>query len=329
VVDWSTLGCGRYGHTTYAPDEPELRARLSAAVADGQAAWRCLRCGAFVAGPPDAGGPAALAPVVPRGREIRSHLILRVFAVERFVRALIFLGAGYLLWRFRSSHNSVERAFNRELPVLRGLFRQLGFNIDHSKLVGLLRDALTLSSHSITILALGAMAYAAIELVEGVGLWQGRRWGEYFAAVATSLGLPLEIYDLTRAVTWLALTLLAVNLLLVVYLIVSKRLFGLRGGKHAYDARLREESILQAAQRAAEPAGGGPVAEAPASRPATTGPSAAGPAGADLTAADPAGADPGDAGPAEAKTTAHSPAIALTTAAEAAPLGGRMRRPHT
>jgi uncharacterized membrane protein (DUF2068 family) len=258
VVDWSTLGCGRYGHTTYAPDEPELRAQLSASVAAGEA-WRCLRCGAFVAGLPDASGPAAQAPVVLRGTEIRSRLILRLFAIERFVRVLIFSAISYLLWRFRGSQSSLERAFNRELPVLRGMFRELGFNIDRSGLVGLLRHALTLSSHTITLLAIGTTAYAAIEVVEGVGLWQGRRWGEYFAFVATSLGLPLEIYDLTRKVTWLALVLLAVNLALVLYLAITKRLFGIRGGRRAYDARLREQSVMQEAVAAAARAHGRPA----------------------------------------------------------------------
>jgi uncharacterized membrane protein (DUF2068 family) len=250
VVDWSTLACGRYGHTTYAPEEPELRAQLSAAVASGEA-WRCLRCGAFVPGPPDATGPAADAPEVPRGAQIRSKLILRLFALERFVRVLIFSAASYLLWRFRSSQGSIERAFNHELPMLRGLFGELGFNIHHSSLVGLARHALTLSGHTITLLAIGATAYAAIEVVEGVGLWQARRWGEYFAFVATSLGLPLEIYDLTRKVTWLALLLLAVNLALVLYLAITKRLFRIRGGGRAYDARLREESVMAQALAAA------------------------------------------------------------------------------
>ena len=67
---------------------------------------------------------------------------------------------------------------------------QLGFNIDHSKLVGLIQHALTLSASALTLLAIGLAAYAAIEVVEGVGLWLARRWGEYFAMVATSLGLP-------------------------------------------------------------------------------------------------------------------------------------------
>src|SRR6266581_1758532 len=93
-VDWSLFGCARRGHATYAPDEPELRDRLMAPTAAGTA-WRCLRCGAFVTGGPHGGGPAAAAPLIRRGAELRSELILRGFAVERFLRFLIFGLAAY------------------------------------------------------------------------------------------------------------------------------------------------------------------------------------------------------------------------------------------
>jgi uncharacterized membrane protein (DUF2068 family) len=255
-VDWSLLACGRSGHVTYAPDEPDLRAQLSAPTADGEA-WRCLRCASFVPGPPTAAGPAAEAPRVRRGKEVRSAVILRIFAVERYLRALVFFGLAFGLWRFKYARQSIEAAFDRERPVVRELYQQLGFNIDKSKLVGLIQHALTLSSRSITLLAAGFAAYAVVEVVEGTGLWLARRWGEYFAMVATSLGLPLEIYDLTKKVTVTTLIFFAVNLALVLYLVLAKRLFGARGGKRAYDARLRSDSVLEAAVEAA-------VADAPA-----------------------------------------------------------------
>jgi uncharacterized membrane protein (DUF2068 family) len=250
MVDWSTLACGQGGHMTFAPDEPELAAQMRATLSDGPA-WQCLRCGSFVAGEPALSGPAATAPIVARGREVRSRLILRLFAVERFLRAIVIAAAAVGLWQFRHSQSSIEKSFDRELPAVRGLFRQLGYNINNSKLVGLLHHALTLSSKTLTLLAIGLALYAIIELVEGTGLWLSRRWGEYFAMVATSLGLPLEIYDLTRNVTVLALVVFGVNLALVLYLVITKRLFGVRGGKAAYDARLRSESVLEAAEKAA------------------------------------------------------------------------------
>jgi uncharacterized membrane protein (DUF2068 family) len=249
-MDWNLLGCGRYGHVTFAPDEPELRAQLRAGVADGTA-WRCLRCGAFVPGQPQFSGPAGSAPVVPRGKQIRSTVILRVFAVERFLRVLVFAVAAYALWDFRASRGSIEQLFDRDLPIVRGTFRQLGWNIDNSKLVGLVHHALTLSNQTLTLVAIGVTGYALIALIEGTGLWLARRWGEYFAMIATSLGLPLEIYDLSKGFSVLALVLFVINLALVLYLVLTKRLFGIRGGKKAYDAMLRSESVLDEAARTA------------------------------------------------------------------------------
>jgi uncharacterized membrane protein (DUF2068 family) len=196
-------------------------------------------------------GPAAQAPLVSRGTEIRSKVILRLFAIERFIRAVVAVAAAYALWHFHSSQLSMERTFDRKLPLVRDLFRQLGFNIDHSKFVGLLQRALTLSSGTLTLVAAGLALYAAIELVEGVGLWLAKRWGEYFALIATSLGLPVEIYDISHKITVTASVLFALNLVLVLYLVLTKRLFGARGGKKAYDARLKSESVLEAAVRSA------------------------------------------------------------------------------
>jgi uncharacterized membrane protein (DUF2068 family) len=249
-VDWSLLACGRSGHITYAPDEPPLREQLSAAAASGEA-WCCLRCAAFVPGPPQRSGPAADAPAVRRGVEVRSTFILRVFAVERFLRAVLFGTGTYVVLLFRSSRQSVEQTYDRLRPGIRTLFRELGYNIDHSKLAGLIQHALTLSPGVLALLAVGLGAYAVIEIVEGTGLWLARRWGEYFAMVATSVFLPLEIYDLVNGVTVTRVVFFLVNLVLVLYLVITKRLFGVRGGKRAYQARLRSESVMDAAARAA------------------------------------------------------------------------------
>jgi hypothetical protein len=94
--------------------------------------------------------------------------------------------------------------------------------------------------------------------LEAIALWGLRRWGEYFAMVATCAGIPYEIYELMAKVTALRMTAFAINVALVIYLVLSKRLFGARGGKKAYDARLRSESVLQAAVDAAAAASGQP-----------------------------------------------------------------------
>ena len=271
-MDWSLFGCAFKGHVTYEPDEPELRDRLMAPTAGGTA-WRCLRCGAFVTGGQHSSGPAAAAPLVRRGKELRSELILRAFAVERFLRFLVFAIAAYGVWRFKSDQANIERGYNNDLPAIRALYRDLGFDVNHSRLLGLIQHSFMLTPRTLTYLAIGLAAYALIELVESIGLWLGKRWGEYFAMVATSIFLPYEIYDLTVKVTWLRVAAFAINLLLVIYLVWTKRLFGVRGGKQAYEARLRTESVIeleQAALAAAVPAAapaGAPAAASAAKAP--------------------------------------------------------------
>jgi uncharacterized membrane protein (DUF2068 family) len=300
-MDWSLLSCGVNGHITHAPDQAPLRDRMSVTTREG-AAWRCLRCGAFVIGAPDTTGPVSAAPPVRRGKEVRSALILRLFAIERFLRAIVFGVLAYGIWRFKTSRLSIEQSFDRELPALRTLMRQLGFNVNHSKLLGLIHEAFTLNPRTLTWLAAGAAGYAVIEIIEAVGLWLGQRWGEYFAMVVTSVGIPYEIYDLTAKVTVLRVVAFVINLALVLYLVLTKRLFGVRGGKKAYEARLRSAAILQAeidalAAEAARPAvpderaGAAPASE-PAAVPTVAPAAAPSPAAGQLA--------PGNAG--------HSPA---------------------
>jgi uncharacterized membrane protein (DUF2068 family) len=246
-MDWSLYRCGQAGHVTYAPDEQPIREQLRAQAASGEL-WRCVRCGTFVPGAPLGSGPVASAPVVRRGKEIRSEVILRFFAVERFLRFLLFAVVAYGIWRFANPRTLA--AYKKELPVIHTLFRGLGININHSGLFGLFQHALAIKPSTLHIVAVLAAAYALVELIESIGLWLAKRWGEYFAAIATSLGLPYEIYEIYDKFTYTRVILFAINLALVLYLILTRRLFGARGGKEAYEARLRSESVLDEAARA-------------------------------------------------------------------------------
>jgi len=79
-----------------------------------------------------------------------------------------------------------------------------------------------------------------------------RRWGEYFAVIATCVFLPLEVYELTEKVTALRLGAFVINVAAVVWLLWSKRLFGLNGGGAAYHAEHSAESLLTVERAAHE-----------------------------------------------------------------------------
>lgn len=243
MVNFALRSCGLRGHATFAPDEPELRERLRVDTPVGEA-WRCLRCETFVVGPPHRRGPADTAPEIPRGRLLRDRTLMRVLAVERAIRGvvLLLLAAGVL--KVRGSRERLQQAFEHEIPLIRPLAEQIGWNPDDSKILHHIGHALNWSSSTFLLIAAGLIAYAAIELIEAVGLWLVRRWGEYFAVIATSVFLPFEIYELTEKLTALRVAALAVNVVAVGWLLWSKRLFGINGGAEVYHREHREESLL-------------------------------------------------------------------------------------
>jgi uncharacterized membrane protein (DUF2068 family) len=243
-MDWNLRSCGRHGHVTYAPAEPELRERLQAQTPLGEA-WRCLRCGDYVLGAPRREGPARDAPVVLRGRGLRDAVILRLLAVERWIRGLLILAGGYGIWRFRAHHDAVQKAFNEDLPLLRPLADKLHYNLDDSSIVHSIRTVVQAQTSTLGWIAAALLVYGILQVVEGTGLWLLKRWGEYFAVVATSLGLPIEVYELTEKITYIRIGALLLNVAAVIYLLLSKRLFGLRGGKKAYEEARHESSLLE------------------------------------------------------------------------------------
>ncbi len=188
-MDWNLRGCSRHGHATYAPDEVELAELLRAPTPAGPA-WRCLRCGAFVPGEPAGSGPAAQAPVVLRGRALRGATILRVFAVERWLRALILALLGAAVLRFENAQTSLQQLFAQILPAAKPLANLLNIDLQHSPTVTRIQSLLGASHSTLTWIAVALFGYAAVQVAEGVGLWSLQRWGEYLAVVATSVFLP-------------------------------------------------------------------------------------------------------------------------------------------
>jgi uncharacterized membrane protein (DUF2068 family) len=236
---WELVTCALGGHVTYAPDEEALADRLSGNTGLGEV-WRCLRCGEFTLGEPHARGHAEDAPMIMRGKALRQAIIVRTLAVERLFRAVVIALAAYAVRKFRGARGAIQATLDRDLPI----FRAAGFKVDQMTIVHELEKALAAKPATLNLLVLMLAAYAVLEVVEGVGLWLLKRWGEYFAVIATSVFLPLEIHDLAKGITMTRLVTFTINVAAVIYLLVSKRLFGLRGGRKAYDEERRGEQLL-------------------------------------------------------------------------------------
>ena len=236
---WELATCALAGHVTYVPDEAELAKRLSGDTGLGEV-WRCLRCGDFALGEPHGRGHADEAPMIMRGKALRQAIIIRALGVERFFRALVLVLTAWAVWKFRGARGAIQATLDRDLPV----FRAAGFKVDQMSVIHELEKALAAKPSTLALITVMLSAYAVLQVVEGVGLWLLKRWGEYFAVVATSVFLPLEIYDLSKGITMTRVVTFTINVAAVIYLLISKRLFGLRGGRKAYDEERRGEQLL-------------------------------------------------------------------------------------
>jgi uncharacterized membrane protein (DUF2068 family) len=229
--------------------ENELAARLRVETVHGPA-WRCLRCGDFVIGEPAGSGPADQAPIVPRGKALRDLFILRLLAIERVIRGVVILLIAWAVWKFGSSQNAVQRLFESDLTAFKPFANHFGWDVEHASVVERIRKAFDYKPKTIHTVALLLAGYAVLETVEGVGLWLVKRWGEYLTAVGTAIFLPLEIWDGYTKVhehkSWiLAACTFAINVGAVVYLLLTKRLFGLRGGHAAFERERHAASLLE------------------------------------------------------------------------------------
>ena len=137
-------------------------------------------------------------------------------AVFKFVKAAALIGASVGMFRLLNA---------RRLEHAREWIIGLALQYRPSSLPKV-RHAVDAVGHGrVELVGIIALAYAALFLVEGTGLWLAKRWAEYFTIVATSSLLPLEIYELTRRTTAPRVVALVVNLLVVAYLVwhVRKR----------------------------------------------------------------------------------------------------------
>jgi uncharacterized membrane protein (DUF2068 family) len=75
------------------------------------------------------------------------------------------------------------------------------------------------SPRQLEAIRVGTFLYALLYLVEGVGLLMRKHWAEYFTVIATGSAIPIEVYEVWKRLTALRLSVLAINLAIVAYLV--------------------------------------------------------------------------------------------------------------
>jgi uncharacterized membrane protein (DUF2068 family) len=243
-LHWELLVCAGRGHQLAGADAVDLRpqdAIFAREDASGTRWCRCLRCDSWLALPPP---EHPVHPYPPerseielplRGKPLRDKIVLRLIAIDRAFHFVVLGVFGLLVLVFAADRGTLRATFYKVMADLQG-----GVTFDGSHATkGLwheLNNAFTTSSTHLHLLGAVLLAYAAVEGIEAVGLWYQHRWAEYLTFLVTTSLLPLEIYEILNHPTPFKVVAFVINLAVAVYLLLAKRLFGLRGGVAAEEA---------------------------------------------------------------------------------------------
>jgi uncharacterized membrane protein (DUF2068 family) len=245
---YELLVCGLRGHELVGTDAAELRGQ-DAVVArpgdDGLRWYRCLRCDSWVALPPPEQPARQFPPareevaVPPRGKALRDKVVLRVIAVDRALHFVVLAIVAVAVFVFAARQAQLR---GTAYKVLTDIQTGLGGRPRGHGLLYDVRKLFSVQTGTLTKIGLVIAAYAALEGAEAVGLWFQKRWAEYLTFIATTALLPVEIYELSHKLSPLKIITFLLNVAVVVYLLLAKRLFGLRGGVEA-ERRERERDM--------------------------------------------------------------------------------------
>jgi uncharacterized membrane protein (DUF2068 family) len=239
---WELIVCGVRGHQLVGTEAGELREEdaVFAREMGGQRWHRCLRCDSWLPfAPPSQPGsqhpPAREQIELPvRGRPLRDKIVLRLIAINRAIHFLVLGALSIAVFLVAANQDEVR---DRLYVVLSAIHSALGGPGHGGEgFVARIDDLLSLPADRLDLIGLVLAVYALVEGVEAVGLWMQKRWAEYLTLIVTASLLPLEIYELAKGFSPLKVIAFVVNVAIVLYLLLGKRLFGLRGGFAAEEA---------------------------------------------------------------------------------------------
>lgn len=247
------------GHSAPAADAlivgPEDSA-LGATLADGRRLARCLRCDTWIEHePPDAASarwtdlpPIAKLPKPRRGKPLHEAILMRLISINKAAHATVFTLLAIALLLLETNLAHIHRWAESLSSTLSGPLSDTGQQASRNFLSRQAQKLFDLEPGTIKVLLALALAYAVVEWTEACGLWREKRWAEYLTVVATTGFLPLEIHELIKRITVVRVLALVINIALIIWLVLNKHLFRMRGGLRTLheSAEVDWEAVLAA-----------------------------------------------------------------------------------
>ena len=141
----------------------------------------------------------------------------RVIAIFKFLKALLLILTSY----------GVHKLLDPDLvEKIRVWSASLTDRVDQRLILRALSWVEGLGADKLHLVIAVTVAYTAVVLVEGTGLWLRQRWAEWVTLLATCSLIPFELWELIQRAPgrrWTVAATLAVNLLIAAYLALLLR----------------------------------------------------------------------------------------------------------
>jgi uncharacterized membrane protein (DUF2068 family) len=143
-----------------------------------------------------------------------SDLFLRVIAIFKLVKAVLFVCAGLALL------HDMNKDVQKQLEHVMG---NLHVDTEHHIARWCLEKAGELTRTKLASFSAICFFYATLFSIEGTGLYLRKRWAEWLVVVLTASLLPYEAYLIWHKISWLKILLTCINLTILAYLITVIR----------------------------------------------------------------------------------------------------------
>ena len=142
---------------------------------------------------------------------------LYAIIVIKLLKGLLFVTVAIIAYTL--SDNDLPAEYRNALHHLR-------LNPERKFWANLAIQVGNLTERKVVLAAAGTLIYSLFSLVEGVGLIFRVSWAGWMAIGESAFFIPIEIYELSQRFTWTVLIILALNILIVWYLLENRhRLF--------------------------------------------------------------------------------------------------------
>jgi uncharacterized membrane protein (DUF2068 family) len=160
-----------------------------------------------------------------RGHRHRAGLV--VIALYKLVGAVLLFALG--IGALKLVHKDIDDV------VWHALVEVLHRNPESRFVNFIFEKAELLNDPLLKRIGFGAFCYAGLGVLEAVGLYLEKVWGEFLTLAITGSFLPLELTEVIRRVTWVRVSLLAVNIAVVIYLlwVIGEKAAERARGRHA------------------------------------------------------------------------------------------------